>query len=114
VTLSAPVETAQPGPVPHEVRWPGRAALAAGILTVVAVVVALTAVTLDQFGVATYAAWAAIGLSALAVLGGVAATIGNWDRGAAIAAIIVGALANPLVLLYGLNAVAGLDAVASA
>jgi len=96
------------------VRWPGRAALAASILTVVAVIVGLLAAPLDQFGVATVAAWAAIALSALAVIGGVVATIGNWDRGSAIAAIIIGALANPLVLLYGLNAVAGLDAVASA
>ena len=114
MTLSAPVETVSTETLPRVVRWPGRVALAAGILTVVAVVVGLTAVTLDLFGVATYAAWAAIGLSALAVLGGVVATIGNWDRGAAIAAIIIGALANPLVLLYGLNAVYSFDAVASA
>jgi hypothetical protein len=114
VTLSAPVETVSAETVPRVVRWPGRAALAAGILTVVAVVVGLTAVTLDEFAVATIAAWTAIGLSAVAVVGGVVAAIGNWDRGAAIAAIIVGALANPLVLLYGLGAMAGLDAVASA
>jgi len=104
--VTLPVETAPAETLPRAVRWPGRAALAAGILTVVAVVVGLIAVPLDEFGVATFAAWAAIGLSALAVIGGVVATIGNWDRGSAIAAIIVGALANPLVLLHGLNAVA--------
>jgi hypothetical protein len=114
VTLSAPVETVSAETLPRVVRWPGRAALVAGILTVVAVVVGLTAVTLDAFGVATWAAWAAIGLSALAILGGIAATIGNWDRGAAIAAIVMGALANPLVLLYGLNAVHSVETWASA
>ncbi len=112
--MTLPVETAPVEALPRVVRWPGRAALAAGILTVVAFVVGMLAVPLDQFAIATVAAWAAIGLSALAVVGGIVATIGNWDRGAAIAAIIVGVIANPLVLLYGLGAVAGLDAVASA
>lgn len=114
MTLSASAPTVSAETLPRVVRWPGRGALAASILTVVGVVVGLTAVTLDEFGVATFAAWAAIALSGVAVIGGLVATVGNWDRGAAIAAIIVGALANPLVLLYGLNAVAGLDAVASA
>lgn len=110
--MTLPVESVEP--VRRDVRWPGRAALVAGILTVVAVVVGLTAVTLDEFGVATWAAWAAIGLSGLAVIGGIIATIGNWDRGAAIAAIVVGALANPLVLLYGLGAVHSVETWASA
>ena len=99
---------------PRALRWPGRAALVAGILTVVGLVAGMLAVTLDQFGVATIAAWAAIGLSAVAVIGGIVAAIGNWDRGAAIAAIIVGALANPLVLLWGLNAVNPVVTFASA
>jgi len=114
VTLSAPVEAVSGETAVHAVRWPGRAALAAGILTVVALVVGMLAVTIDEFAVATYAAWAAIGLSALAVLGGIVATIGNWDRGAAIAAIIVGALANPLVLLWGLNTTQTVLTLASA
>jgi hypothetical protein len=38
------------------------------------------------------------------VLGGIAAAIGNWERGAAIAGIILGLFANPLVLTYGLDA----------
>jgi len=42
--------------------------------------------------------------SAFAVLGGLVAAIGNWERGAAIGGIALGLLANPLVLTYGLDA----------
>jgi hypothetical protein len=85
-------------------RWPGRTALALGLVTLLGVGVGETAVALDAFEVATVAAWAAIGTSALAVLGGVAAAIGNWERGAAIGGIALGLLGNPLVLTYGLGA----------
>ena len=85
-------------------RWPGRAALALGILTLVGVGAGETAVAFDAFEVATVAAWTAIGTSALAVLGGIAAAIGNWERGAAIGGILLGLFANPLVLTYGLDA----------
>ena len=85
-------------------RWPGRTALALGILTVVGVGAGETAVAFDAFEVATVAASAAIVTSALAVLGGLAAAIGNWERGAAIGGIAFGLLANPLVLTYGLGA----------
>lgn len=89
---------------PRRPRWPGRTALALGILTVLGVGAGETAVAFDAFEVATVAAWAAIGTSALAVLGGVVAAIGNWDRGAAIGGVALGVLANPLVLTYGLDA----------
>lgn len=91
--------------VRRQVRWPGRAALAVGILTPLAVATGVLAAQLGEFGLATVAAWAAIGASILAVLGGIAATVGNWDRGAGIGAVAVGLLANPLVLLHGLDAV---------
>ena len=58
------------------------------------------------FDLATVAAWAALGTSALAVLGGIAAAIGNWDRGAAVAGIVLGLFGNPLVLTFGLGAAA--------
>lgn len=85
-------------------RWPGRTALALGILTPLAVATGVVATGFDAFEVATIAAWAAVGASALAVLGGIAAAIGNWERGAAIGGIALGVLANPLVLTYGLDA----------
>lgn len=86
------------------VRWPGRTALALGILTPVAVVAGVVAVSADAFLFATIAAWTGIGASVLAVLGGIAAAIGNWDRGAAIAGLALGVFTNPLVLTYGLDA----------
>lgn len=89
----------------RRLRWPGRAALAVGILTPLAVATGVLAAQLGEFGLATVAAWIAIGASILAVLGGLAAIIGNWDRGAGIGAVAVGLLANPLVLLHGLDAV---------
>lgn len=89
-------------------RWPGRAALGAGILTPIAVATGVAAAQTGAFELANGAAWTAIGASALAVLGGIAAIIGNWDRGAGIAGLAIGVLGNPLVLLHGLG---GIEAV---
>jgi uncharacterized membrane protein YcjF (UPF0283 family) len=99
------IDTAAPS---RPVRWPGRLALTFGILTPVAVAVGVAAVSADAFDVATVAAWAGIGASILAVLVGVVAIVGNWDRGAAIGGLAVGILGNPLVLLHGLGAVGSL------
>jgi uncharacterized membrane protein YcjF (UPF0283 family) len=100
VTIAEP-EATQPS---RRARWPGRAALALGILTPLAVSTGVVAVTFDAFLLATIAAWTGIGASALAVFGGLAAAIGNWDRGAAIGGIALGLFTNPLVLTYGLDA----------
>jgi hypothetical protein len=85
-------------------RWPGRAALAAGILTVLGVGAGEIAVAYGAFEAATIAAWASIVLSGIAVAGGIVAAIGNWERGAAIGGIALGLFGNPLVLTYGLGA----------
>ena len=87
-------------------RWPGRTALALGILTPLLVGTGVIATGVDAFDVATVAAWAALGTSALAVLGGIAAAIGNWERGAAVGGIVLGLFGNPLVLTFGLGAAA--------
>lgn len=103
MTLEADPAAADERPAPP-VRWPGRTALALGILTPLAVGAGIAAVSFDAFLLATIAAWTGIGASVLAVLGGIAAAIGNWDRGAAIGGIALGVFANPLVLTYGLDA----------
>ena len=79
MTLAEPVAT----PPRRPVRWPGRAALALGILTPIAVTAGVVAVTYDAFLFATIAAWTGIGASVLAVVGGVAAAIGNAAAGCA-------------------------------
>lgn len=87
-------------------RWPGRAALAVGILTPLLTAVGVVATGLDAFDLATIAAWAAITTSAIAVLGGIAAAIGDWSRVAAVGGIVLGVVGNPLVLTFGLGAAA--------
>jgi hypothetical protein len=103
VTLEADASVAHERPA-RVVRWPGRAALALGILTPLAVATGVAAASTDAFELATIAAWTGIVASALAVIGGVTAAIGNWDRGAAIGGIALGLFTNPLVLSYGLDA----------
>jgi len=103
-SLAEPLTASPRGPV----RWPGRTALGFGILTPSAAAVGVGAASADLFMLATVAAWTALGASALAVLAGIIATIGNWDRGAGVAALVLGVLGNPLVLLYGLDALGGI------
>jgi hypothetical protein len=101
--VTSPAETTDAVAV-RPVRWPGRTALGFGILTPLAVLAGVVAVAFDAFLPATIAAWIGIGASVVAVGGGIAAAVGNWDRGAAIGGIALGLLTNPLVLTYGLDA----------
>ncbi len=87
-------------------RWPGRAALASGVVTLLLVGAGVVATGYDAFESATVAASAALVTSALAVLGGIVAAIGNWERGAAIGGIALGLFGNPLMLTFGLGAAA--------
>ena len=103
--MTEAVETTLETPSRRRPRWPGRVALTAGILTPLGVAVGVAAVQTGAFAVATAASWAAIGTSILAVVAGVVAIAGDWDRGAGIAALALGILGNPLVLLHGLDAV---------
>ncbi|TXK18589.1 hypothetical protein FVQ89_01150 [Homoserinibacter sp. GY 40078] len=45
----------------------------------------------------------AVLLSILAVMAGIAAVVGRWGRGWGIAAIVVGVILNPVVVLGGLS-----------
>ncbi len=83
--------------------WPGRLALVLALGMVVAVGVALAIDGPGNYGIATIAATVAIVLSGVALLLGILAVFADYGRGAAIAAIVIAVLGNPLVLLYGLG-----------
>ena len=97
-------------PTPRErrrPRSPGRIALSAGILTPLVVSAGILAATDGAFLVGTVLAFVAIGTSGIAVLLGLVAAVGGWARGAGIAAIVLGVVANPILLLRGLGILGG-------
>ena len=81
-------------------RWPGGLAGGIAILMVLTWALGLVALTNGMFEVGVGLSVSAVLLSALAVVGGLIAVIGNWGRGWGIAAIAVGVLLNPVVLTY--------------
>lgn len=96
-------------PVPHQrPTWLGRVAVAVALLTPVLVGAGIALATGNRFAEATAVAYAAIGSSGVAILAGIVATAARWGRGPGIAAIVIGVLANPLVLIYGLGGVSRL------
>ena len=99
---------------PEPQREPGRrtpwVAVAAGILalgTVGVHIAALVVATGGAFELGTMLGYVAIGLSALAVLTGIAAAVVGRLRGWAVAAAVVGLLANPYLLLVVLRLLSG-------
>ncbi|MCS0499733.1 hypothetical protein [Protaetiibacter mangrovi] len=84
-------------------RWPGSVAGGIAILMVVTWAVALACSLAGLFELGVGLSLSAILLSVLAVAAGLVAVIGRWGRGWGIAAIAVGVLLNPIVLLYGLS-----------
>ena len=59
----------------------------------------------DQFESATIAAVAAVGTSVLAILLGVVAIAARRGRGWGVAGLVLGVVADPLVLTYGLGSI---------
>lgn len=104
-----PVE-APPAPVERR-RWyrpiPGILAFAAALATVVLGVVAIVLATAADFETSTMLSWAAMIASTVAVLVGILAISLRRGRGWGIAAVIVGILANPYLLLQGLTLLVG-------
>jgi uncharacterized membrane protein YcjF (UPF0283 family) len=88
--------------------WPGILAFALGLLTVAGLVTGIVLATADLYLAATYAAWAACGAGALAVVLGVAALVLRRARGLAVAGIVLGVVANPPLLTPALDAIGGL------
>jgi hypothetical protein len=73
---------------------------------VLVVAIALAIDAPDRYAVATVLALVADALSLGAIVLGVAALVVGSSRGAAVAALVVAVLGNPLVLTYGLGALA--------
>jgi uncharacterized membrane protein len=88
--------------------WPGMVAFALGLATAGALVTGIVLATGDRFRDATWAAWAAVGISVLAVLFGLVALILGRDRAWAVAGVVLAILANPLVLTPSLDAIGSL------
>lgn len=101
---------APPAPVAPR-RWyrpiPGILALAFALATVALGVIAIVFATGADFETSTTLSWAAMIASVVAVLGGITAIALRLGRGWGIAAVVVGILANPYLLLQGLTLLAG-------
>ena len=78
------------------------------LLTVAGLVTGIVLATSDLYLAATYTAWAAIGASVLAVLAALVALFGRFGSGWAAAGLIIGVIANPLVLTMALDLIGGL------
>jgi hypothetical protein len=89
-------------------RWPGILSFVLAGVTLAGLVTGIALATSDLFLAATYTAWAAIGASVLAVLAAVVALVGRFGSGWAAAGLILGVIANPLVLTMALDLIGGL------
>jgi hypothetical protein len=88
--------------------WPGILSFILAVATVVAVVVGIVLATSDLFAAATYTAWGAIGASVMAVIVGIVALIGRFGSGWGAAGVVLGVVANPLLLTKALDLIGGL------
>ena len=103
-----PGDAADPAAAPEESprrrpRWPGGLAGAIAILMVVTWAAGLAFTLGDPFELGIGLTVSAILLSVLAVVAGIVAVVGDWGRGWGIAAIAVGVLLNPVVVLLVLS-----------
>ena len=105
-----PVEAppSRPRRVRTHPRWPGILSFALALLTLAGLVTGIALATSDLFLAATVTAWAAIGASVLAVLAAIVALVGRFGSGWAAAGLILGVIANPLVLTMALDLIGGL------
>lgn len=89
-------------------RWPGIVAFGLAVATIAGLVTGLVLATSDLYLAATYSAWVGIGAGALAVVVGLVGVVGRFGSGWAAAGIIIGVVANPLVLTVALDVIGGL------
>lgn len=90
--------------------WVGRGALALAVATAVVHGIAVGVASGGDPATGTVLAFLAIGLSIAAVLGGLVAVIAGFGRRTGAAAVALGVLANPVVLLSVLGWISGLGA----
>lgn len=106
--LASPPPVQPVAPAPARPGWPGAVSLVVGLLAAGGVAAGIILATSDQFLIATYVAWAAIGASGLAVLSGLVAIIGRFGRGWGTAGVVLGVVANPYLLTIALEKIGGL------
>jgi hypothetical protein len=99
---------AEPIVIQKRPRWPGVVSLVLALLAVAGVAAGIVLATSDQFLLATYTAWGAIGASGLAVLIGLIAIIGRFGRGLGTAGVVLGVVANPYLLTIALDRIGDL------
>jgi hypothetical protein len=86
----------------------GLVSVVAALLTIVLFWMGMSFALGDQNLVSTYLAYFGIGMSVVAIIGGVSAIVLRRGRAMGAVAIVVGLLANPLILTRLLNLVGGL------
>lgn len=110
-TPSAPMAPEQPLVAPRRRPvWPGVLAAVLALLAVAGLVTGIVLATSDLHEPATWVAWAAIGISAAAVLLGLVAAIAGLGRAWGVTGAVVGLVSNPLVLVHGLDLIGRLGA----
>ncbi len=106
--LASPLVVVAPERPRRRPRWPGILSLVLALITAAGVAAGIILATSDQFGLATNVAWGTAGASVLAVVLGLIGLIGRFGRGWAIAGIVLGIVANPLLLTKALDLIGGL------
>lgn len=100
---------AEPTPTDAIPRSPliGRIAVLLAVLTLIAHIIAIPVSSANAWTTGTVIAWAAIGMSILAVGTGIAAIITGHGRAWGIVAVVLGIVANPYLLLWFLRLLSG-------
>ena len=89
-------------------RWPGTLSLVLSLITVIGLGTGIALATSDLYAAATVTAWATVTAGALAVTVAIIALIGGLGRGTAVGGLLLGVVANPLVLTRALEAIGGM------
>ncbi|MGV8883739.1 MAG: hypothetical protein ACOH19_16445 [Rhodoglobus sp.] len=112
--VDVPAEPEEPAEAPEPVEERvarssilGQIALCFALATAAAHVIAVVLAASGSFVAGTVFAWIAVWVSAATILGSLVAIVGRFGRGWAIAALILGLFANPLLLLNVLNFLGG-------